>query len=827
MLIILDLLQKNIIIISMIKSVFGKLSLVLYYVLGALILEFITFKMLNLGVAPQYFMLNLSIILAIALIIYCVPNFTAQYVIYSILLFVQTVFIYVNYSLINIYGDLFSFDMMGLVKEATAAMTSSFVFYDTILQLVTIYLSIFLCGFIVLHYCKKSKIKLKQHYSIFNIILLIGIQFLSCGYYVYERNFINELSNLDAIDYVESDTFLMNTNFLKENNYSKFGTFGYWLNLFVNGATINNSAQNKAAINYFNNGNIYDSSEVFGVDSKGQKNNVIVIMMESLEWFPFSNGEFYSIDEETQEKVYDRQKILDNLSYEFTPNFYSLIYGDDYLIDTNNSNKTNDALISSNFFAKSKTNISEGQGIIGNYPVGDTLTNLIGKDKNAYNYALPHILKNNGYTTSYVHSNVISYYERGTTHQYLGFDNVIGRDGIMDEDGNPAYTKDEMHWDDWDAEGDFARKAINYIIPKDYNSKPFFTFDLNVSSHGAYTPEHNQNDGDALRYLDYVKYGRKNCILVDKDGHQFLKDTTLDENELLTDENIIKDIETLQQYYPDAFYCWKLPFKTEEEFEIWDKNTPDEEKYSTYYYNINKNIEDEALKERLAYYECGVIGLDDAIGVIIDNLKQKGIYNNTTMLLYSDHYCYYNKESHLVKGFDIKDYSSIELNTIPMVISSPGLKQLMVDKKDELANLGYDFTLNERFCSAYDVAPTILDLLGIKFNENFYMGHSLFRPADYTYELNGITKDLVVYYSVTGGLFSQDTYTFNLVDFYSPTGKKLEEDVPVNYYSSNGELVSDATLTSLFKSEATNILVKLNYLHILNKYHLYGDLTNI
>ncbi len=812
----------------MLKSVLNKLSLVLYFVLGALILELITFKMLNLGFAPDYFMLNLSIIVVLALIIYCIPNFTAQYLIYTIILLAQAVFIYINYSLLNIYGDLFSFDMFKLVSEATAAMTNSFVFYGPILQLVTIFLAISLFGFIMLHYCKKNKINLKQHYSIFNIILLLGIQFMACGYCIYERNYINDLSNLNAENYVDSDTFLMNTNFLKENSYAKFGTYGYWLNMIVNGASINNDAQNLATINYFDNGNIYSGSEVFGIDGQSQKNNVIVIMMESLEWFAFSNGDFYSQDAQTKTKVYDYNKVLSNLSYEFVPNIYSLIYGEDYLTDADNQNTANDGLISSNFYAKSKTNISEGQAIMGNYPVGETLTSLSNKN-GSFKYALPYVLKQNGYTTNYVHSNVISYYSRESTHKALGFDNVVGKDTILDENGDEVYSGSELSWNNWDAEGDFARNAINYLIPENYQTNSFFTFYLNVSTHGSYLPAANTKDGDALRYYDYIKYGKKNCVLVDSNGEPFLKDKEIDENsnEQAKEENVIKDVETLQQFYPKAKYFWKLPFKTDEEFAEWDKSTSDEEKYSTYYYNLINNIDDLELCDKLVYFECGVAGLDEAIGVIIDNLKQKGIYDNTTFLLFSDHYCYYHKLSHTIKGYPQNDASSIELNTIPMILSSPGLKKLMADKNDELSTKGYDFTLNERFCSAYDVAPTILDLLGIKFNENFYMGHSLFRPADYVYEINGKTKDLVVYYSNTGGLFSQDIYSFNLTDFYDSKGKIFENDDLINYYNSNGELVQNANLSTLFKSEATKLLEKLNYLHILNKYNLYSEVKNV
>ena len=41
-----------------------------------------------------------------------------------------------------------------------------------------------------------------------------------------------------------------------------------------------------------------------------------------------------------------------------------------------NNNKDNDAILMKNFFAKSKTNMSEGQGIIGNYPIALPLSDV-------------------------------------------------------------------------------------------------------------------------------------------------------------------------------------------------------------------------------------------------------------------------------------------------------------------------------------------------------------------------------------------------------------------------------------------------------------------
>ena len=70
---------------------------------------------------------------------------------------------------------------------------------------------------------------------------------------------------------------------------------------------------------------------------------------------------------------------------------------------------------------------------------------------------------------------------------------------------------------------------------------------------------------------------------------------------------------------------------------------------------------------------------------------------------------------------------------------------------------------------------------------------------------------MTVYYSCTGGIFSRHLFTFDLNNFSSRTGEHVEQ----------GEL------TNTFKAEANTVLTKLNYLHILNKYHLFNRLTNV
>ncbi len=736
------------------RGVLSKILFIVYFIVGAYILEAVTFGILDLGFMPEHFVYNFSIILFIAILIFAIPSYKGQYIAATIVLAIQTIFAYVNYSLYMIYGDLFSFEVMQLVQEAIAAGNSSFVFFAIVFQLIAIFLIIAILGYVLLKWTNKKKLSIKHHYSIYSILVLIGVLSLSISGYFIDRAYINSSASMFNKDYVSSDSFLLNTDYLKFSSYKKFGTYGYFINLIVHTLPFKNNEVITATQNYFNNGNIYDgriyddktgiykNNGVFGVD-KG--NNVIVIMMESLEWFAFGDG------------TYD--KDINNLSYELTPNVYSLIYGEDYLTDTNNDDKSNDSLIFKNFFAKSKTNISEGFGIMGNYPVGKSLVDITKYDETShlttYGYTMPYTLKNLGYTTAYVHSHDISFYSRNKTHDKLGFDSVIGKNNIRDSEGNLVYTGNDLKFDHWAPEGEFARNAMKYIIPDNFKEKPFYTFYLNVSSHGAYTSESNVYDKDVAKYYDYVMYGADDCIL--QDGNYILDET-----------------KTEEELTPTNWYQTVL---------------------DTYYES------DPKLCEKLVYYLCGVVGLDEAIGEIINTLKTTkyddgtSLYDKTTMLLYSDHYSYMDKLSHGVKGFDEEEFSDIELNTIPMIISSPGLKAL----PDE-------YILNDRFCSAYDVIPTLYDLLGVKFNENFYLGHSIFRPSDYVYEIDGETRDMVVYYSNTGGIFSRDVYTYDMKEY-------IKQNPNINNSS-----------IELFKAETNNILRKINYLNLLNNYHLYATL---
>ena len=496
------------------------MSMLIYFVVGAIVLELVTYQVLQFSSVPQYFLYNFALIAFIALIVYVIPSFAWQYGIYTGILFVQTIFAYINYSLKMIYGDVFSFDMMNLAIEAGAAISKSFVYFAVSMQLLSVFLIITIFGAVLLNKIKKEKINPREHFSIFNVIVLIALECFSLGYVMNVRNSIHSGAVMwdNNGSYFEiSDSFVMDVPLLKSCNYENFGTYGYFANLMIRQINGYDQYVKDSAVKYFNDSSIYkgsiyknangevkdingDTVSFFGLDKNKQtneRNNVIVIMMESLEWFAFGDG------------TYD--KDLKNLSNELTPNIYNLIYGEstEGLTDDEISTLNYPSLISNNFFAKSKTNISEGYGIMGNYPVSQTLKDVVEGDM-TLTYTMPNVLKNLGYSTNYIHSNEISFYDRNITHSKLGFDNVIGKD-LVTKNGVKVYSEEDLKWGHWENEAEFVKNTMDYIVPNpNENNNPFYSFYLNVSSHGEY--RYYEYDKDCLRYQNFVKYGADDCV---------------------------------------------------------------------------------------------------------------------------------------------------------------------------------------------------------------------------------------------------------------------------------------------------------------------------
>ena len=115
----------------------------------------------------------------------------------------------------------------------------------------------FLENKIVLKYCKKDKNDIKQHFTIFCVLIILSVQIFGYGFSIKIREKINSLTSISDAEYILSDKFLMNTAILKTGSYQKFGTYGYYTNMIANAMRKDGSAIEKVTINYFDSGKIY------------------------------------------------------------------------------------------------------------------------------------------------------------------------------------------------------------------------------------------------------------------------------------------------------------------------------------------------------------------------------------------------------------------------------------------------------------------------------------------------------------------------------------------------------------------------------------------
>ncbi|MCP8967700.1 LTA synthase family protein [Ectobacillus ponti] len=143
---------------------------------------------------------------------------------------------------------------------------------------------------------------------------------------------------------------------------------------------------------------------------------------------------------------------------------------------------------------------------------------------------------------------------------------------------------------------------------------------------------------------------------------------------------------------------------------------------------------------------------DEALKHFIEKLKEAGLYDNSVIVFYGDHYgISENHNDALAKFFGKKEITAVDtanLQRTPLFIHVPGQTQ--------------GKTMTE-VAGQLDVKPTILNLLGVGTSNDIEFGHDLFSPDH---------KQFVVF---RDGGFVTDKYIYYKSTFYDfKTGEKVE-----------------------------------------------------
>ena len=139
--------------------------------------------------------------------------------------------------------------------------------------------------------------------------------------------------------------------------------------------------------------------------------------------------------------------------------------------------------------------------------------------------------------------------------------------------------------------------------------------------------------------------------------------------------------------------------------------------------------------------------LDNALGIMINSLKEKGILDDTVIVLTADHYPYGLKDSYLSEfiNHDLEDYES---ERTPFVIYNPELES----------------TEYTEYTSYINIIPTLANLMGIKYDPRLYMGTDILSE---TYNsrvvfADGSWKNEIAYYNASNSTikyYTDEEYT--------------------------------------------------------------------
>ncbi|WP_106495157.1 LTA synthase family protein [Lentibacillus sp. Marseille-P4043] len=144
--------------------------------------------------------------------------------------------------------------------------------------------------------------------------------------------------------------------------------------------------------------------------------------------------------------------------------------------------------------------------------------------------------------------------------------------------------------------------------------------------------------------------------------------------------------------------------------------------------------------------------LDESLEQFFNDLKESGLYKDSVIMIYGDHYGIsenHNKAMKQITGEEITPFKSAQLQRVPFMIKVPGVEGQGI---------------NHEYSGEIDVMPTLLHLVGIDAQDYIQFGTDLF------------SKDHKDFVTFRNGDFITPEYSKLSGTYYAnDTGEKMEE----------------------------------------------------
>ena len=437
------------------------------YLLISIILEIMSFAIFDFKTAsgskqilPQYILFDVGVWLFVSGLIICSKKNWLSNIFFYIAVVVKVTIFIINVTLKADFGYLFTFDKARLLPEMVESMNTSFINYPLIAIAVIGAFIVIALPIVFDNVLGKKKIQLrKMSNAIFCLLLFLITATVGFGCYTAQTALI-KTSN--AYEEITDDKYLYKNQQIHDLAFQKFGSCGFYIKNLTNLLFPNSGISQEEIDSTIT---AYDNSAVDrDITASLYGDNLIVIMLESFEWF-----------------------AIDPYN---TPNLWALKTG------TPSENISKQGVVFSNYQSNNKTNVSENISMLGYMPNEAT---FVVDSNNVYatKYSIPNLLKAEGYTTSFFHNWKINFYNRDEVNKNIGFDNIYSLNDF-------EHSEKSEKFNFYNRETDFANQLMNKIAP---TTGKFMSFYTTVSSHGTYTVQNP-------RFEEYFKTYDNNLELM-------------------------------------------------------------------------------------------------------------------------------------------------------------------------------------------------------------------------------------------------------------------------------------------------------------------------
>ena len=187
--------------------------------------------------------------------------------------------------------------------------------------------------------------------------------------------------------------------------------------------------------------------------------------------------------------------------------------------------------------------------------------------------------------------------------------------------------------------------------------------------------------------------------------------------------------------------------------------------------------------------------VDNAIGILLEGLEERGILDDTVIVFYGDHYPYGISKDNLNKVLSYDTKSDMNAEQVPFLIYNPSIEGV---KKEE-------------YTTYVNILPTLANMFGLDYDPRYYVGEDLF-SEDYQSIVvfaDGSWKNEIAYYNASK----------NDIKFYTDKQYTAEEIANINKKVQA-------------KISYSNKIVKNDYFNDLNnkltsKKEVYDELSQI